>query len=88
MGNKEKLKKEDKIFIVKKAWDDPMENHPSNAFGYSTIGLIRENEITDEIRNLKFESDGWASNKDAPLYIFKKVKYLKSEDLLKPTSKG
>lgn len=71
-----------RIFIIYKAWCDPLENSADQAFGYDLVGFVETVEEADLIclgsKKVTKEEFGWAAKEGLPIYRYRSVNAFKN----------
>jgi putative NADPH-quinone reductase len=66
------------MYIILKAWADPLENDVSAAFGYEEHSYVdTEEEAKDIVSSggkVTTKNYGWAATEGAPIFKYKKMK--------------
>lgn len=68
------------IYIVHKAWSDPMENSLHKVFGYEPIGYCTKEEVA-AIPTTCVTDAGWAAPSQAPMYKVTKLPKVETSTL-------
>lgn len=71
------------VYLIKKAWCDPLENTVDRAFGYATVGYVGSEDLASRVVEsggmVTKHEYGWAAEEGAPVFVKEAVSRYKLE---------